>query len=64
MPSRSKKFSYIEAGELAFFRPKVLHPMTLRPVIESGIPVWIRNSFERIKREPKSRSRPSLRRSA
>src|ERR1700675_2517434 len=38
--------SYIEAGELAFFGAKVLHPMTLRPVIESGIPVWIRNSFE------------------
>src|SRR5579862_6866829 len=37
--------SYIEAGELAFFGAKVLHPMTLRPVIESGIPVWIRNSF-------------------
>jgi len=38
--------SYIEAGELAFFGAKVLHPMTLRPVIESAIPVWIRNSFQ------------------
>jgi bifunctional aspartokinase / homoserine dehydrogenase 1 len=38
--------SYTEAGELAFFGAKVLHPMTLRPVVESGIPVWIRNSFE------------------
>ena len=38
--------SYIEAGELAFFGAKVLHPMTLRPVIESSIPVWIRNSFQ------------------
>jgi bifunctional aspartokinase / homoserine dehydrogenase 1 len=37
--------SYIEAGELAFFGAKVLHPMTLRPVIERGIPVWIRDSF-------------------
>jgi aspartate kinase len=37
--------SYIEAGELAFFGAKVLHPMTLRPVIEKVIPVWIRNSF-------------------
>ena len=37
--------SYTEAGELAFFGAKVLHPMTLRPVIESAIPVWIRNSF-------------------
>jgi bifunctional aspartokinase / homoserine dehydrogenase 1 len=38
--------SYTEAGELAFFGAKVLHPMTLRPVIERGIPVWIRNSFQ------------------
>jgi bifunctional aspartokinase / homoserine dehydrogenase 1 len=38
--------SYTEAGELAFFGAKVLHPMTLRPVIESAIPVWIRNSFK------------------
>lgn len=38
--------SYIEAGELAFFGAKVLHPMTLRPVIESAIPVWIRNTFQ------------------
>jgi aspartate kinase len=37
--------SYTEAGELAFFGAKVLHPMTLRPVIESAIPVWIRDSF-------------------
>jgi aspartate kinase len=38
--------SYTEAGELAFFGAKVLHPMTLRPLIESAIPVWIRNSFQ------------------
>lgn len=38
--------SYAEAGELAFFGAKVLHPMTLRPVMERAIPVWIRNSFE------------------
>ena len=37
--------SYAEAGELAFFGAKVLHPMTLRPVVESAIPVWIRDSF-------------------
>ena len=30
--------SYTEAGELAFFGAKVLHPMTLRPVIESAHP--------------------------
>jgi bifunctional aspartokinase / homoserine dehydrogenase 1 len=38
--------SYTEAGELAFFGAKVLHPMTLRPVIAGAIPVWIRNSFQ------------------
>jgi aspartate kinase len=37
--------SYAEAGELAFFGAKVLHPMTLRPMIEAAIPVWIRDSF-------------------
>jgi aspartokinase/homoserine dehydrogenase 1 len=41
-----EEVSYVEAGELAFFGAKVLHPMTLRPVIESAIPVWIRNSFQ------------------
>jgi aspartokinase/homoserine dehydrogenase 1 len=41
-----EEVSYIEAGELAFFGAKVLHPMTLRPVIEKAIPVWIRNSFQ------------------
>lgn len=40
-----REISYNEAGELAYFGAKVLHPKTLRPVIESEIPVWIRNSF-------------------
>lgn len=39
------EISYNEAGELAYFGAKVLHPKTLRPVVEAGIPVWIRNSF-------------------
>ena len=30
---------------MAYFGAKVLHPKTLRPVSEPGIPVWIRNSF-------------------
>jgi len=37
--------SYNEAAELAHFGAKVLHPKTLRPVTQNGIPVWIRNSF-------------------
>ena len=37
--------SYREAAELAYFGAKVLHPKTLRPLAQSGIPLWIRNSF-------------------
>jgi aspartate kinase len=39
------EISYREAAELAYFGAKVLHPKTLRAVMEAGIPVWIRNSF-------------------
>jgi aspartate kinase len=34
-----------EAAELAYFGAKVLHPATIRPAIEKGIPVRILNSF-------------------
>jgi len=37
--------SYREAAELAYFGAKVLHPKTLRPVLQRGIPLWIRNTF-------------------
>ncbi len=39
------EISYREAGELAYFGAKVLHPKPLRAVVLAGIPVWIRNSF-------------------
>jgi aspartate kinase len=39
------EISYREAADLALFGAKVLHPKTLRPVMQSDIPVWIRNSF-------------------
>jgi aspartate kinase len=39
------EISYREAAELAYFGAKVLHPKTLRPVMQSDIPVWIRNTF-------------------
>jgi aspartokinase/homoserine dehydrogenase 1 len=39
------EISYREAADLAHFGAKVLHPKTLRPVMQSEIPVWIRNSF-------------------
>jgi aspartate kinase len=37
--------SYREAADLAYFGAKVLHPKTLRPVVQRGIPLWIRNTF-------------------
>lgn len=41
-----ENLSYNEAMELAYFGASVLHPQTLGPVIDSGIPVTIRNTFE------------------
>jgi aspartate kinase len=52
--------SYSEVGELAYFGAKVLHPRTIRPVIDRGIPLWVKNTFNptfpgtRIVREPES----------
>ncbi len=40
-----QEISYSEAAELAYFGAKVLHPKTLQPVADAGIPVSIRNSF-------------------
>jgi aspartate kinase len=37
--------SYRELAELAYFGAKVVHPMTIRPVIEAGIGLCIRNTF-------------------
>jgi aspartokinase/homoserine dehydrogenase 1 len=42
---RIPEISYREAAELSYFGAKVLHPKTLRPVMESGTPLWIRNTF-------------------
>lgn len=39
------EISYREASELAFFGAKVLHAKTLRPLVQRGIPLWIRNTF-------------------
>jgi len=39
------EISYREAAELAYFGAKVLHPKTLRPMVQSGTPLWIRNTF-------------------
>ncbi|HEU5013193.1 MAG TPA: aspartate kinase, partial [Roseiflexaceae bacterium] len=40
------ELSYIEMGELAYFGAKVLHPRTVRPVVERGIALRIRNTFK------------------
>ena len=39
------ELSYAEASELAYFGADVLHPKTIQPVIERGIPLRIVNSF-------------------
>jgi len=39
------EISYREATELAYFGAKVLHPKTLHPVMQRGIPLRIRNTF-------------------
>src|SRR5210317_772798 len=38
------RLSYNEAMELAYFGTEVIHPQTMGPVIDNGIPVLIRNS--------------------
>jgi aspartate kinase len=38
--------SYSEAAELAYFGGKVLHPKTIEPAMESGIPVRVKNTFK------------------
>ncbi|HVF27135.1 MAG TPA: lysine-sensitive aspartokinase 3 [Pyrinomonadaceae bacterium] len=38
------RMSYAEAAELAYFGAKVLHPKTIQPATEQGIPVRICNS--------------------
>ncbi len=41
-----RELSYAEAAELAYYGADVLHPKTIRPVIEHDIPLRIMNSFE------------------
>jgi aspartate kinase len=38
------QLSYEEAAELAYFGAKVLHPRTIQPAVEAGLPVRICNS--------------------
>ncbi len=39
------RVSYDEAAEMSFFGAKVLHPLTMAPVMEKGIPIRLRNTF-------------------
>lgn len=38
------QLSYREAAEMAYFGARVLHPRTMRPIRESGIPLQIKNT--------------------
>lgn len=38
--------SYDEAAELAYFGAKVLHPKTIKPAVDHGIPVRVCNTFQ------------------
>ncbi len=39
------ELTYGEAAELAYFGAKVLHPKTMLPAIDLGIPISVRNTF-------------------
>lgn len=43
-----KKLSYTEAAELAYFGAKILHPLTISPLMNTNIPVRIFNINNRI----------------
>ncbi|PIE04443.1 MAG: aspartate kinase [Spirochaetales bacterium] len=38
------EITYMEAGELAFFGAKVVHPATIQPAVVKGIPVRVKNT--------------------
>jgi len=40
-----ERLSYREAMELAHFGARVVHPATMGPAVERGIPLYIRNTF-------------------
>ncbi|MFC1959571.1 aspartate kinase [Chloroflexota bacterium] len=48
--------SYREVGELAFFGAKVLHPKTILPLMATGTPILVRNTFNPI--HPGTRIQP------
>ncbi len=40
------ELTFREISELAFYGAKVLHPKTIRPVVERGIGLWVKNTFQ------------------
>jgi len=54
------ELSFNEVGEMAYFGARVLHPKTIRPIVERNIPLWVKNTFNpthpgtRISQEPPS----------
>ncbi len=40
-----RRISYAEAGELSYFGAKVIHPLTVLPAVEKGIPLYIKNTL-------------------
>ncbi len=38
--------TYKEISELAYYGAKVLHPKTIRPALENGIRLWVKNTFD------------------
>ena len=42
-PKRIKTLSYMESAELSYFGAKILHPRTVEPLREAGIPIHIYN---------------------
>jgi len=40
-----EEISYHEAMEMAYFGSKVLHPKTMQPAMEKGIPIFLKNTF-------------------
>jgi aspartate kinase len=38
------EISYAEAAELSYFGAKVIHPSTIQPAVDLGIPVWVKNT--------------------
>jgi len=40
-----EELTYNEAMELAYFGAKVIHPQTMSPAVQRGIPIYIKNTF-------------------